>query len=86
MYDQVENPISIRVINEIYFYFTAHKNMILIRNSYDAYFYNAENKELKHFALDAHIDIDRIKFFKGKVIGMTPYPQNGIMNFRIEPE
>ena len=69
------------MINDIYFDFTAHKNMILIRDSDDAYFYNAENKELKHFALDAYIDIDRIMFFKGKVIGMTPYPQNGIIYF-----
>ena len=78
-YGQIEDPITIHVTDNENSDFTAHKNMIFVKDSHNAYCYNSEYKDLKHFVLDDNIE--SFSFCKGKLIGISHFPEDGVINF-----
>ena len=77
------DPISIDVTEIIHFDITAHENIIFVRDSCDEYYYNTDTKVLKHVKAEDPLSTiaGSLRFFRGKIIGMCHFPEDGFINF-----
>ena len=77
---RIDNPILIDVTEILHFDFTAHKNIIFVKDSYYGYCYDADTKVLKKLTLSSMV-LFSPRFFKGKIIGMCHLPEDGLIKF-----